>query len=89
MLVDEDKSIAFSTHALMLGLNAFCVYLVMVYVEDHHLFIRGMHVSDGPAQLTVILFALCTIAMDAVYIKGIIKQCKKTHNQCSQHRRCC
>lgn len=79
MLSDDEKNISFTSHAFMVGLNVFCIYFAVDYSEDNHLFLRGMHVSGDPALITVLLFSFCTLVMDFIYIKGVIKQCRKDH----------
>lgn len=78
MKQDEKTRIAVGTHFLMLGFNVFWAFFAMDYFDDGTLGLKGMDVSDDPALITLVLFSVCSIAINVIYIKGILVQLKNT-----------
>ena len=70
----EDTEISFSTHLGVFALNVLFVMLAVHFFTNGTVLIRDMgQVGGAPAEITIFLVFLCVLAIDYVYVKGILK----------------
>lgn len=75
MQVSEENEIAISTHFIVLGLNLLFIMLAVHYYKTGTVLIKNMASVGGvPAEMTVFLLFLCLVAIDFIYVKGILKR---------------
>jgi len=74
----EEKKIAVSTHFIMLGLNVFCGLTAWQFSSKGIFATKGMTLSGNPAKASLILFILCVLVCNIVYIIGLFKQSRQS-----------
>ena len=70
----EENEIAFSTHLSVLVFNLLLIVIAVDFFKGGTVLIRDMaNVSGAPAEITIFLVFLCVVAIDYIYVKGLLK----------------